>query len=158
MTGTDGTDGTRAGDPVRRITHTLTLARDPDQVWAALTDVDRMPGLHPNMLSARWVDGAHEAELGARFVSDHAHAEHGVWHAVSRIVALEREKTIAWTVDSDLAPPTVCRFDLCPDLIDDRGATPRTVLRQTWFHETRPGFSAPIAEAVADQHGCQRTT
>lgn len=160
MTGDGSEVPTPAGDPVRRITHTLTIDRDLEQVWAAITDVDRMPGIHPNMLSARWLDGGHEAELGARFVSDHAHPEWGVWHAVSRIVVLEPRRTVAWTVDSDLAPPTVCRFDLCADegLIGDQDAAPRTTLRQTWFHETRPGFAAPISEAVADTHPCPRTT
>jgi uncharacterized membrane protein len=149
-------------DPVRRVTGQLSVDAPVDRVWSIVTDVEQMPGIHPNMLSAQWLDGASGAGLGARFASKHVHEEFGVWHAISRIVDFRPSRSIAWTIEGTVAPPTVCRFDLIPDPDPDPDSGQgRTLLRQTYFYDTRPGAPPPIEQArtaIRDPHDHRRST
>jgi uncharacterized membrane protein len=147
-------------DPIRRVTGQLSVDAPVDRVWSIVTDVEQMPGIHPNMLSAQWLDGASEADLGARFASKHVHEEFGVWHAISRIVDFRPSRSIAWTIEGTVAPPTVCRFDLISDP-DPESGQDRTLLRQTYFYDTRPGAPPPIEQArtaIRDPHDHGRST
>jgi uncharacterized membrane protein len=136
-------------DPIRRVTETISISAPVDQVWAVVVDVNKMPGIHPKMLSAQWLDGSSKADLGVRFASDNVHEEFGVWRATSTIVHFQPAHSIAWTIEGDVAPPTVCRFDLVPD---SNPTQVRTLLRQTYFYDTRPGASPPIEQALAHCH------
>ena len=131
------------GDPVHRISSRIpiTAGTSRERVWAALTDLASMPGLHPQVLGAHWLDGARQSAPGARFATENADPEHGVWLAVSRIVAFHPPTTIAWTIESDLAPAAVCRFDV----VDEAGTVS---LQQTYVVDTRPGARPPVAEAL----------
>lgn len=133
--------------PVRGFTNQVSINAPLERVWSIVTDVDRMPGVHPKMLSARWLDGASEAALGVRFTSEHVHEEYGVWTAVSRIVDFQHNRSIAWTIEGAVTPPTVCRFDLI-DAPNPESSQSQTWLRQTYFYDTRPGASPPIEQAL----------
>jgi uncharacterized membrane protein len=136
----------RAGDPIRRVTAQIRIDAPARRVWELLTEVELMPGLHPQMLSARWLDGASEADLGARFSSQNVHGELGVWESTSRIVAFDPGRFIAWTIEGVPAPPAVCRFDLVNEDGEDR-----TLLRQSYFYDSRPGAAPPVERALADR-------
>jgi uncharacterized protein YndB with AHSA1/START domain len=138
-----------AHDPIRQVTAQISIDASVDRVWSLLTEVDLMPGLHPQMLSAHWLDGVSEADLGARFTSQNGHDELGVWESTSRIVEFEPGRRIAWTIEGLPAPPAVCRFDLVTDADSDSGLD-RTLLRQSYFYDSRPGASPPVARALAD--------
>jgi uncharacterized membrane protein len=137
----------RAGE-VRRITEQVSIDAPVGRVWAIITDVRQMPGVHPRMLSAHWLDGLAGAGLGARFASTHVHEELGVWRAVSRIVEFTEQVSVAWSLEGDVLPPAVCRFDLEPGRDPDSGGE-RTLLRQTYFYDPRPGASPPVEQALA---------
>lgn len=130
---------------IRRVAERISVDASVAKVWSILTDVDQIPGIHPQVLSARWLDGVVEAELGARFASENVHQD-GVWQATSRIVAFDPPCVIAWTIEGSAAPPTVCRFDLTPD---PDPSVERVVLQQTYFFDTRPGAEPPIECALA---------
>lgn len=134
------------GDPVRRVSERISVDAPLERVWSIVCDVNQMPGLHPQMLSARWLDGASEAELGVRFESENVAVDFGVWQAVSRIVEYRPGRSIAWTIEGPVPPPTVCRFDL---VRDPDTARERTVVRQTYFFDTRPGAAPPVDDALA---------
>ena len=54
------------GDAVRTISARIAIApgTPTERVWAIVTDLGQMPGLHPHVLAARWLDGAAEASIG----------------------------------------------------------------------------------------------
>ena len=144
------------GGPIRLVSERISVHASVDKVWSIVSDVGQMPGLHPQMLSARWLDGADAAGLGVRFESDNVAAEFGVWQAVSRIVEFRPGHCIAWTVEGAVAPATVCRFDLLRDTDLDQhpgansdSAGERMELHQTYFFDTRPGASPPVEQALA---------
>lgn len=83
-----------------------------------------------------------EAALGARFGTENADLEHGVWLAVSRIVEFRPPTAIAWTIEGDLPPAAVCRFDV---VVEDGTVS----VQQTSVVDTRPGAPAPVAAALA---------
>jgi uncharacterized membrane protein len=130
---------------IRQVSEEISVDAPVGRLWSILTDVDQMPGVQPQMLSARWLGGASEAALGARFASENIH-EGGVWQATSRIVEFRPGHSIAWTVEGAAAPPTVCRFDL---IADPDPSVDRVVLRQTYFFDTRAGATPPIECATS---------
>ncbi len=132
------------GEPVRRLTSRIAISPGTslERLWMVMSDVALMPRLHPQVLSAHWLDGAQEAALGTRFVTENADADIGVWHASCRIVEYRPHSAIAWTIESDAAPPAVCRFDV---LESSEGIT----LEQSYFVDTRPGAGPPVAAALA---------
>jgi uncharacterized protein YndB with AHSA1/START domain len=107
----------------------ISINASPERVWDIVTDLERLPGIDASILSARWLDGATEARLGARFATDRVREGVGVWHAVSKIVEFVPGRLIEWTVESSIAPPAVCRFEIHPG---DRA----TVVRQTYVFDT----------------------
>lgn len=137
----------RPDGPIRRITEEISVDAPTERVWAIVTDLGQMPGVHPQILSAHWLDGASSAALGTRFSSENVHAD-GVWRATSRIVGFVPGHSIAWTIEGAAAPPAVCRFDLVPVPVPGSDRE-RTLLRQTYFFDTRPGASPPVRCALA---------
>jgi uncharacterized membrane protein len=135
-------------DPLRRISTQISINASTERVWSLLTDIDSMPGLHPQMVSARWLDDASEAALGVWFNSVNIH-EDLMWESTSRIVEFRPCRAIAWTVESSVAPPTVCRFELVAD--SDAGED-RTLVRQTYVFATRPDALPPVEQAVNGSH------
>jgi Polyketide cyclase / dehydrase and lipid transport len=131
-------------DPVRRLASRIAISPGTsiERLWTVMTDVALMPRLHPQVLAARWLDGAEEAAVGVRFATENADGDIGVWHADCRIVEYRPYSTIAWTIESDAAPPAVCRFDV---LDTGDGIT----LEQAYFVDTRPGAGPPVSAALA---------
>jgi len=106
----------------------ISINASPERVWDIVTDLEWLPGIDPSILSARWLDGATEARLGARFATDRVSEGVGVWRAVSRIVGFVPGRLIEWTVESSIAPPAVCRFEI-------HSGERATVVRQTYVFD-----------------------
>lgn len=113
-------------DRAQELTAQISIDASAERVWEILTDLERLPGMDPSILSAHWLDGVTEARLGARFATDRVSEGVGVWRAVSRIVGFIPGRLIEWTVQSPDEPAAVCRFEIHPG----EGGT---VLRQTYL-------------------------
>ncbi len=71
----------------------VSIARPPAQVWAAIADVTRMGEWSPECVACRWVDGADGPATGARFEGDNV-AKVGSrvvkrWTTMSEVTACE---------------------------------------------------------------------
>jgi uncharacterized protein YndB with AHSA1/START domain len=134
-------DGAHRDPWLRELSSEITVNAPVERVWATVTDLDLLPGLLPRTLSARWLDGAVEAAPGARFATDNV-SDRGVWSAVSRIVEFVPHHVIAWTIESQTAPPTVCRFELVTE-------ADATLVRQTVLIDTTPPPAPPAPRRSA---------
>jgi hypothetical protein len=115
---------------------TLVDAR-PEHVYALLADVTRTPEFSPEVCSCRWLDGATEAAVGARFEAVNAAATGWTWRnrPVVRVADPGWEFTFART--EPMAGTVVWRYRLEP--VDGRTRVvesyevERPVTRLGWF-------------------------
>lgn len=87
---------------------------DPVRVWSLVSDIELMPTLSSELQSVSWLDGAHEARLGARFVGHNEHEAFGQWQTTSQIVACEQPHEFAWAVGEPHNPAAIWRFRMTP--------------------------------------------
>lgn len=82
-----------------------------DDAFAAVTDVTRMGEWSPECVACRWVDGADEPAVGARFEGDNVAKLGPVtlkrWTTTSEITALEPNALFEFTAEGH----TVWRYD-----------------------------------------------
>ena len=83
---------TEVPPPVSTGTASVVIARPPDEVWAAISDVTRIGEWSPECVAARWVGGATGPAVGASFEGDN----------VARVAGRTVKK---WTTTSEV---TVC--------------------------------------------------
>ena len=105
------------------------LDAPPEQVFALLSDVERMAGLGPEHAEARWVDGGPAA--GAAFVGRNVR-EGREWELPCRVTAYDPPRRFAWDVGDDAAPTAYWSYDL---VADGSGTRVTQVMRHG------PGFS-----------------
>ena len=67
------------------------IDRDPATVFAAIADITRMGEWSPECIAARWIGGATEPALGAKFEGDNSVAALGItlkkWTTTSEVTA-----------------------------------------------------------------------
>jgi uncharacterized protein YndB with AHSA1/START domain len=83
----------------------------PEQVWAAVVDVEAMAEYSRELRSAAWLDGEGPA-IGSRFVGHSAHEAFGEWSTVSHVVDFDEPRTFAWAVQDPERPSATWRFSL----------------------------------------------
>ncbi|MEM8707869.1 MAG: SRPBCC family protein [Actinomycetota bacterium] len=97
----------------------IQVARPPDIVFAAITDLERMGEWSPESGDVRWLDGATAAALGVRFAGDNE-------------VALGPIPLKRWTTESEITvfePPSAFEFVAAGyttwrfDLVEQDGGT-----------------------------------
>lgn len=113
------------------------FAAGPEEVWALLTDVERMAGLGPEHEHARWTTRADPARVsvGDVFVGRNRIGERE-WELPCTILAADAPRHLAWAVLSVEEPSSTWTYDLTPD---GDGDAPGTVVVQRFRHG--PGFS-----------------
>lgn len=75
----------------------------PEQVYALVADVTRMPEFSPELLECRWLDGATEPAVGARFAARNKAARGPSWGNEPVITAVEPGRSISWARTEPLA-------------------------------------------------------
>ena len=75
---------------------TLVMDASPEEVYALVADVTRMPEFSSELVGCRWLDGATEAAVGARFVARNKVARGPSWSNKPVITALEPGRSISW--------------------------------------------------------------
>ncbi len=74
------------------------VGADPSAAWAAVTDIG-LPARHsPELRDARWLDGATEPVVGARFEGDNANEHLGEWTTTCTVTEVEPGRRWTWTV------------------------------------------------------------
>ena len=68
----------------------------PEQVFALVADVTKMPTFSPELVECRWLDGATEAAVGARFAARNKVSRGPSWVNKPVITSLEPGRAISW--------------------------------------------------------------
>ncbi len=93
---------------------TITIARPPAEVWAAIADITRMGEWSPECTGGRWVAPAARPEVGARFEGDNVAMLAGrtlkKWTTTSMVTACEPGVVFAFLVEDT----TTWTYSLAP--------------------------------------------
>jgi uncharacterized protein YndB with AHSA1/START domain len=68
----------------------------PEQVYALVADVTKMPTFSPELVECKWLDGANKAAVGARFSARNKVTRGPSWVNKPVITALEPGRAISW--------------------------------------------------------------
>ena len=74
----------------------IVIAAAPEQVYALVSDVTRMPEFSPELLECQWLDGATQAAVGVRFSARNKVTRGPSWVNKPVITALEPGRAISW--------------------------------------------------------------
>lgn len=92
-----------------------TMKARPESIYALVADVTRMPEFSPEIVECRWLDGATEARVGARFVARNKVARGPSWTNEPVITAVEPGRRIAWARTEKFAGTVEWTYRFEPD-------------------------------------------
>jgi uncharacterized protein YndB with AHSA1/START domain len=75
----------------------LSMSAKPEDVYAAVADVTRMPEFSPELRECRWLEGATGPVVGARFAARNKVTRGPSWVNKPVITALDPGRAISWT-------------------------------------------------------------
>ena len=81
----------------------------PDDVFAVLTDVERMAGLGPEHQTAQWLDEERTRFSGTNLMGDRT------WEVTCHVLVSEPPYRFGWTVGDAEAPSSTWSYDLAAD-------------------------------------------
>ncbi|GAB3765311.1 SRPBCC family protein [Microlunatus parietis] len=87
----------------------------PDDVYALVADVTRMPEFSPEIIDCRWLDGATEPEVGARFVARNKVTRGPSWTNQPVLTVVEPGRRLAWARTEKFAGTVEWTFDFQPE-------------------------------------------
>ena len=116
MTDSDTPD--KAATTGRATVHVAAPAAD---VFAFLTDLDRLPGLSPENQRCEFLDGSSTIEKGATFRGHNKSGDYE-WHADCEVTVYEPDREFAYEVPPGFHAATVWRYSITPD-DDGQGCT-----------------------------------
>lgn len=92
------------------ITVERVIDADSETIYDLVADVTRIGEWSPECLSARWIDGAAEAAVGARFKGDNK-LGFAKWSTKSTITEADRGQAFAFQVDGKAGPTWRYEFE-----------------------------------------------
>ena len=124
-----------------RIEVTTAMAAPADRIYDLVADVTRMGEWSPETTSCRWLGGASEAAVGARFKGTNQNGAKR-WSTTCRVVAAERGKRFAFDVRAAGMPIARWAYDLAAEAGGGTNVTES-------FEDRRPGFVKPFGQLVS---------
>ena len=94
------------------------VAASPDEVYALLTDLDRLPGLSPENQRCEFLGDSDSIEVGATF-RGHNRAGSYEWHADCVVTVAEPGREFAYEVPPKFEHATTWRYTIDPDATGD---------------------------------------
>jgi hypothetical protein len=88
----------------------------PDEVYQLVADVTRMPEFSPEILSCRWLDGAEEAAVGARFAARNKVPNRPAWTNKPVVTVVEPGRAFAFARTEKFAGTVEWTYRFDPDL------------------------------------------
>jgi uncharacterized protein YndB with AHSA1/START domain len=86
----------RFNQPLDHDEVSATVAAPPDRLYDLIADVTRMPELSPELVECRWLDGATQATVGARFAARNKVTRGPSWVNKPVITSAEPGRRISW--------------------------------------------------------------
>ncbi len=93
----------------------VVIDASPDEVYALVADVTRMPEFSPELLDCRWLDGATGPAVGARFTARNKVARGPAWGNKPVITSIEPGRSISWARSEPFAGTVEWRYRLDPE-------------------------------------------
>ena len=93
---------------------TVRIAAPPEEAFAYLTDLTRLPELSPENVRCEFRDGFSVITVGARF-RGHNKAGDYEWHADCVVTEFEPGRSFAYEVPPDFEHATLWRYTVEPD-------------------------------------------
>ncbi len=90
---------------------TVEVAASADDVYALLTDLDRLPTLSPENQRCEFLDGATAIDIGVRFRGHNKSGDYE-WHADCEVTVADSGKTFAYIVPPDFKHTTTWGYDI----------------------------------------------
>src|SRR5215213_3773227 len=87
-----------------------TVAARPDDVYALVADVTRMPEFSPEVLDCRWLDGATGPAVGARFEAVNSAGSGRTWKNRPVVTVAEPGREFAFTRTEPFAGSIAWRY------------------------------------------------
>ncbi len=87
------------------------VAASSEEVFALLTDLERLPGLSPENVRCEFLGDSDEIVVGATF-RGHNKAGTYEWHADCRVTEVEPGRSFAYEVPPKFEHATVWRYDI----------------------------------------------
>jgi hypothetical protein len=113
------------------------VAAEPAAVYALVSDVTRTPEFSPEVTAVRWLDGATEPAVGARFEAVNTAASGRSWKNRPVVTVAEPGREFAFTRTEPFAGTIVWRYRLQPvqggTRVTESYAVERPVSRLGWF-------------------------
>ena len=113
-TDTENTENTENTDAATTGSATVHVTASPSDVFAFLTDLERLPGLSPENQRCEFLDGSTRVEVGARF-RGHNRAGDYEWHADCEVTVYEPDREFAYVVPPRFDAATVWSYTITPD-------------------------------------------
>jgi hypothetical protein len=109
----------------------------PEDVYALVADVTRMPEFSPEVVGCRWLDGAAGPAVGARFEAVNRSAAGKTWKNRPVVTAADPGREFAFTRTEPLAGTIAWRYRFEPDgegtRVLESYEVERPVTRLGWF-------------------------
>ena len=121
--------------PEQSATGTARIAASPEELYALVSDIERMGEWSPENVGGRWFGGATGPAVGARF---HGSNRRGWrrWSTTCTVVAAEPGRTFAFDVVFAGIPISRWTYEFRPD-------GDASVVTETWI-DRRPGWFARL--------------
>jgi hypothetical protein len=91
-----------------------TVAARPEDVYALVADVTRMPEFSPELVSCRWLDRATGPVVGARFEAVNVSPAGRTWSSRPVITVVDAGREIAWARTEPFAGTVAWRYRFEP--------------------------------------------
>jgi hypothetical protein len=88
----------------------VTVAAAPDEVYALVADVPRMPEFSPEVVRCRWLDDAGGPAVGARFEAVNSSGNGRTWKNRPVVTVAEPGREFAWSRTEPFAGTVVWRY------------------------------------------------
>jgi hypothetical protein len=92
----------------------MVIHASPAAVYAVVADVTRTPEFSPELLECRWLDGANQAVVGARFAARNKSARGPSWVNKPVITGVEPGRFISWERTEPLGGTVEWRYRFDP--------------------------------------------
>jgi uncharacterized protein YndB with AHSA1/START domain len=92
----------------------MVVAAPAEAVWNVVADITRMPELSPEVVECRWLDGATEPTVGARFVAKNKFSRGPALPNKPVITAAEPNRRISWSRTEPFGGTVEWTYELLP--------------------------------------------